>query len=119
MSVESLLRLTAFENFKFQSSTGKTPQFLNFAKTVKNALKKIPSEYKIAGYNIGHFYVSGFIEHKGKYIYFSTSDVRMMKPLFIYYRTATDKKDFTGGRNNDSNLIYFIENIAEIFKQLY
>jgi len=120
MSVQSLLILNGYENFPFQSSAGKTPQFLTFAKRVKNALKKnIPSNYKIADYNIGHFYVSGFIEHEGRYIYFSTSDVRTRNPLKVYYRTATDKRDFTGGINNDSDLIYFIQNITDIFKQLY
>jgi len=86
----------------FESSCGKTPEFVSFCKTFKrefNAeLKKIEAEN--VKYSYGHFYISGFFTLNGKAYYFSISDVRHFPENKMLIRTAKDYKDYTGGSNN-------------------
>lgn len=96
----------------FESSSGKTPEFLNFVKVFKREFTK---ELQSIGatnikFSVGHFYISGFFTtNEGNIYYFSVPDVRdysycaatnpnscMCKLL---YRTAKDYKDYTGGMN--------------------
>lgn len=84
----------------FESSSGKTPEFVAFSKEFK---KEFKNEMKTIGvgdvtFNVGHFYISGFFNFKGKTFYFSISDVRMPQYNMLY-RTAKDKLDFSGGSN--------------------
>lgn len=84
---------------RFQQASFITDEYKSFARSFKNTLKKIGTEngFKIANFETGHFFVSGFLEMKdGKLIYFShhNGDDR------ILVRTAKDLKDFTGGYNN-------------------
>ena len=64
--------------FRFESSTGLTPEFAQFAKEIKKYIKNIlaPIGAELISFNRGHFYVSGFIKKDSKYVYFSISDVR-------------------------------------------
>ena len=89
-------------SIEFESSTTKTPQYLEFYKTFKreftNMLKPYINNIKIHKPN--HFDVSGFFERKDNQIfYFSLGDLRWNKKELLI-RTATDFKDYTGGRNN-------------------
>jgi|GEM_PF-4130051 len=52
----------------------------------------------------GYYYFSGFAEKNGKLIYFSISDVRHFPKERLLLRTATDRKDYTGGPNNYAEL---------------
>ncbi|MBO7713989.1 MAG: hypothetical protein J6S85_10495 [Methanobrevibacter sp.] len=45
----------------------------------------------------GYFYCSGFFDVDGQTYYISTGDLRTN--LGIMYRTAKDRKDYTGGIN--------------------
>jgi hypothetical protein len=104
--IQRILRSTEFE-----SSTFKTQQFNDFAKTFKRELNK---ELKTIGvtkvkYNIGHFYISGFFEKDNQIYYFSLSDVRGMKfqnKIELLYRTAESYKDFKGGSNQYVTIEY-------------
>lgn len=85
----------------FQSSSSKTPQFLKFAKHFKIALKRELATIGASdvSFNVGHFYISGFFVTKdGGTYYFSIPDVRGAVTQMMY-RTARDKKDYTGGSN--------------------
>jgi|3_EtaG_2_1085321.scaffolds.fasta_scaffold182383_2 hypothetical protein len=97
-------------NHQFESSTGTTEEFAQFAKEFKAYIKKnLPTGYTLAAFNRGHFYISGFIvnDETGKNAYFSTSDVRYFPGAWhdnILVRTAEHEKDYTGGMNQFSKL---------------
>jgi len=95
----------------FESSSGKTPEFLHFARIFK---KEFTCELQSIGatdivFSVGHFYISGFFTIDGQAYYFSIPDVRGMNYLLarnpdssmcqLLYRTAKDYKDYTGGQN--------------------
>jgi hypothetical protein len=96
----------------FESSSGKTPEFLNFVKVFKSEFKK---ELESIGatnivFSVGHFHISGFFTaDDGQIYYFSLPDVRSFSYGFainpdatmnkLMYRTAKDYKDYTGGKN--------------------
>jgi hypothetical protein len=89
----------------FESSTTKTPQYLQFHRTFKAEIKKLlaphTSEIEIGKPN--HFDFSGFFKlNSGDIYYISVGDLRWDKTFLI--RTATDFKDFSGGSNNFLNL---------------
>jgi hypothetical protein len=99
-------------NQGFESSSSKTPEFKSFARKFKNDLSKEVSKVgaKIASYNVGHFYVSGFIQlPSGNLLYFSLPDVREWSMYSNHFgqllvRTAKHLKDFTGGNNTYCSL---------------
>ncbi len=86
----------------FESSSGKTPEFLAFARTFK---AEFMAGLKARGakefeFSVGHFYLSGFFTAPdGGLLYFSIDDVRWSKPGLLLIRTAKHRKDYTGGSN--------------------
>lgn len=95
----------------FESSSGKTPEFLSFFRTFK---KEFTKELQFLGatnlqFNRGHFYVSGFFTIGTKIFYFNLGDVRGMDYSMqnypdscmsqLLYRTAKDYMDYSGGPN--------------------
>ena len=112
--------MTKWKNYKFQSSSGKTPEFLDFAKDVKKFIKCLPAGIVLDTYTTGHFYISGFLKRNNEYIYFNTGDVRWNgSPLNMYYRTAKDNKDYTGGINHSTDIITFVSTMNTIFERSY
>lgn len=91
---------------EFESSSGKTPQFMAFCRVFKKDFLKFLSRYfaENVSFSIGHFEISGFftIPKQNQVYYFSLGDVRWYKSMFV--RTAKDYKDYTGGRNQNINL---------------
>lgn len=105
----------------FESSTGRTPEFIEFLKDVKKYLtyKCENTDLKIKQLHGGHFYFYGFLENKknGKLVYFSCSDVRHFPDEWFNHlliRTAENDTDWTGGSNNYCRL----PEIADKAKQL-
>ena len=109
-----------YSNYRFESSTGKTKEFSSFATKFKNVIKSILEETNpnceaiLDSYNVGHFYVSGFIKNQenNKFVYFSIRDVRcsnVRHDVFdrILVRTAEHNKDFRGGNNGYTELENF------------
>ena len=99
----------------FQSSSGLTEQFSEFARDFKRYIKQqlYPNQY-IAGWSRGHFYVSGFVrciyKQGDRFVYFSVSDVRHFPGDWwnhVLIRTAKNDKDYTGGTNYDCRLDEF------------
>ena len=89
---------------EFQSSSGLTEEFAEFAKDFKKEIKKELQGFELVNVNRGHFYMSGFVKNitTGKMAYFSTSDVRFFKDEWYYnmlIRTAQHDKDYSGGSN--------------------
>ncbi len=108
--IETILR-----NTEFESSSVKTPQFKTFASAFKTEFKKELSTVGASNFmfNVGHFYISGFFNVKGKLYYFSISDIRdchLKNKTALLYRTAQHYQDFTGGMNQYVNIE---ENMAE------
>lgn len=93
----------------FESSSYKTPEFINFANTFKRELTKElkNADCTLVKYNVGHFYVYGFFKTpSGELYYFSLGDLRGSEILMressgmkMLYRTAITTDDYTGGRN--------------------
>lgn len=108
----------------FQSSSEKTDQFSSFAKQIKKYLTAHSPDNTELIYNIGHFYVSGFLHKKydnGGYktLYFNIGDVRFNgSPLNMYFREARHTKDYTGGRNQSTDLLKFPEDIKTFFETM-
>ena len=109
-----------YSNYRFKSSTGKTKEFSSFATKFKNVIKSILEEINpnckavLDSFNVGHFYVSGFIKNQenNKFVYFSIFDVRCSNVRHdvldrILVRTAEHNKDFRGGNNGYAELENF------------
>lgn len=84
----------------FESSSGLTPEFAEFAKIFKSEITK---ELKAIGakdikIGRGHFYLSGFFTHADQVWYISLSDVRWSNETMLY-RKAKSYSDYTGGSN--------------------
>jgi hypothetical protein len=107
-------RILALLAFGFASSSGKTKEFTEFARKFKIAFENEIDKANgmLVSYSVGHFYVSGFFRlATGQLIYFALPDVRNWmanRPDTFYgsllWRTATNEKDFTGGRNRKIQL---------------
>jgi len=101
----------------FESSSSRTPQYLDFHRTFKREVKNLLKPYinRFEVFKPNHFDAGGFFELKnGKIFYFSLSDLRWDKTFLI--RTAKDFKDYTGGSNQyldiddlGNNLLSFVE----------
>jgi len=95
----------------FESSSGKTPEFLAFVRTFKKEFLK--ELHSIGASNVefsrGHFYVSGFFTYGDKMFYFNLGDVRGMDYVMknnpdsymakLMYREVQSYTDYTGGMN--------------------
>jgi hypothetical protein len=110
----------------FESSSGTTPEFMNFVRTFRSEFTKELKSIGATDIQIGkgHFYVSGFFTVDGQAWYFSLSDVRGMEYCLnqscmgkLLYRTAKNYKDFTGGQNRYAKIeTGMAENMCWSFK---
>ena len=103
---------------EFQSSSGKTPEFMSWAKKTKKWFATWCKEHgaALSLWNVGHFYVCGFITLKdGRIWYFDSGDVRFKIMRSMLVRTAKHLKDWTGGINQS---VAFNENFENNFTRL-
>lgn len=104
----------------FESSSKITNKFKDFASDFKEAIiNETNKDFNLVAFNTGHFYLSGFLQHKRskRFIYFSTEDVRGAINLWynkIMIRTAKSAEDYVGGYNNFVSL----KNLNKKAKQL-
>jgi len=87
---------------EFESSSGKTEQWLTAFSNSKREIKKaIAHLVDNLEFSREHFYFSGFFTRRSdnQIFYFSVSDVRGHNDQLLI-RTATSYKDYTGGGNN-------------------
>ena len=92
--------------YEFESSCSLTPEFAAFRKDIKSYIKKALDQNLelIMPFSSLHFAFSWFIKNKltGKYVYFSSDDVRGGRDGWynnLLIRTAKDEKDYSGGSN--------------------
>lgn len=99
----------------FNSSSGRTPEYIEFHRTFKREFKNTFKNY-CSAIEIGkpnHFDVSGFFQlHSGEIFWFRLEDLRWSKED-ILIRTAKDFKDYTGGSNS---FIKFDDNFVQRLK---
>ena len=106
--------------FNFESSGGRTPQYLEFHRTFKreftNLLKPLTKEISISKPN--HFDLTGFFKlNDDRIYYFSIGDLRWNKWSMLI-RTAKDFKDYTGGSNNKISIDSdFVNRLLEFLKR--
>jgi len=102
-------------NVEFESSSSRTPQYLEahriFKREFKKVLNPICKEIDISKPN--HFDITGFFKlNDNRIYYFSIGDLRWDKTFLI--RIAKDFADYTGGSNNFIELDdKFIENLLK------
>lgn len=109
--------LEAFKNWEFSSGVTTGNDFKVFVRKFRTWIKNnVPAGAKVK-ISPNHYILSGFIEIKGKFVYFSISDVRHFKNAWadnILIRTADHDKDYTGG----SNVFTDLENFKDDIKKL-
>jgi len=95
-------------DFRFESSSGLTKEFSQFARDFKKYIKQFANDtdikFQLVGFSRGHFECSGFIKNRitQKFAYFSISDVRYFPNAWfndVLVRTAKNEYDYTGGSN--------------------
>ena len=110
--------LEAFKQWEFSSGSTTGEDFKIFARLFKKYLKaNLPQEAELANVSSGHYYVSGFVQKNGKFVYFSISDVRHFPEAWhkeILVRTAQHAKDYTGGPNGYTTLEKFRERVSAL-----
>ena len=77
---------------------------------------------KLASYNSGHYYQSGFVERDGLYVYFcyeaiDRCHVQLTDGFVFYMRTASGPKDYRGGSNCNVSFSEFTETMKRLFSQ--
>jgi hypothetical protein len=104
--------------FRFESSSGLTSEFAEFARDFKNHIKRsLPVGSELVNWSRGHFEVSGFVKRSNKFVYFSISDVRFWQDSWfdnILIRTAEHEKDWTGGSNQSTKLPEFTSRVENL-----
>ena len=89
-----------------------------FARNLRATIKEIANKngFNLVEWNVGHYYISGFLEKDGKYIYFIRDIERYGKTINIensgfmngfLVRIAKYFKDYTGGHNHFCGLSGF------------
>lgn len=109
-------------DYEFESSSGLTPEFAAFSRSIKSALKKDCESVglELTKFSRGHFEVTGFIRNPvtDKLVYISIGDMRGSyggRPLDqVLYRSAEHLKDYHGGRNNFTSLTSLVECVKSL-----
>ena len=112
--------LEGFKDWEFSSGGTTGEDFNTFARLFKKHIQKsLPIGSNLVAFSKGHYYVSGFVERGGKFVYFSVSDVRHFPGSWqnnILVRTARNEKDYTGGGNNYTNLEFFAVKVLNLLE---
>lgn len=88
-------------NEHYETSSGRTPEYLSWHRTFKREFTKFLTEKGATSIEIGkpnHFDISGFFVVDNQTWYFRIEDIRWSKTDMLI-RTAKSNKDYTGGRN--------------------
>lgn len=104
-------RIDDWKHIEFASSSGTTPQWAAFSRTMRGHLRTAFAEVgmELVSYNRGHFYFSAFVRNRvtGNMAYVLSSDVRHFPDAWhkaLVVRTVEHVRDFTGGRNMEASL---------------
>lgn len=118
---QSVKGIEKWVDYAFESGTRLTPEFAQFRREIKSYIKKsLTDELElIMPFGTLHFAFSGFIKNKktGKFVYFSSSDVRYWKNEWynnLLIRIAENEKDFTGGSNGRCKITELVEKAKKL-----
>ena len=116
--VEIPRKLDEFKDWEFSSGATTGDDFRVFARLFrKEVTRQLPEHARLVEYDVGHYYVSGFVKRDGNYAYFSIPDVRYFPGEWysnILIRTAKSDKDYTGGSNGYTTLEKFGEEVLHL-----
>jgi len=114
-----LMKIKKWLGHEFESSTGRTPDYLRWHRDFKAAIRQqLPEGAELIMSKPNHFDASGFVKLGDKYVYFSVSDIRHWQDEWfrnILIRTAKSDKDYTGGRNCRTTFNDFTTNVERLF----
>jgi hypothetical protein len=88
-------------NQEYESSTGKTPEYLACHRKFKSQFTKFLKDFgcdKITFYKPNHFDISGFFCKNDQWWYFRVGDLRWSKDRMLIRKTSS-ASDYTGQRN--------------------
>ena len=99
----------------------------DFKNTLQNELKQFERTCKLVQFNIGHYYISGFIhnEEDDVYCYFNYDIPRCEEPInfntydyreAILVRTCKNDKDYSGGQNQYASIRMFPSLVRRILQ---
>ena len=115
--------LAGFRDWEFSSGSTTGGDFKVFARLFREAVKRaLIHGARLVDFSAGHYDISGFIEKDGRFVYFSTSDVRGFSGEWhsnILIRTAKHQKDYTGGSNGYTTLERFSGDVATLLGEPY
>jgi hypothetical protein len=111
--------LAGFRKWEFTSEITAGEDFKVFAKLFRKEIsRQLPSvNANLIKFRVGHYYISGFAEAGGKFVYFSIPDVRFRPGGWltdILIRTARSAEDYTGGCNHYVSLEEFGTAVAKL-----
>jgi hypothetical protein len=113
--------LRPFVDYNFESGIQAGDFYQSFQRKYKNYLDKIlPEGYKIHSWNKNYYQFSAVIEHNGKYVYMSISDVRYCPNEWfenILVRTMAHDKDWTGGPNTYASIFNLSNRIQRLMER--
>lgn len=108
-------------NHNFSSGGVVGDDFKKFFREFKKSIQKECKEFnmELVSINRGHYYISGFLKKKEKYMYFSISDVRHFKDWHkkVYYRTVKHEKDYSRGSNHSTDLDNLFSKMDNLFSE--
>lgn len=95
---------------------------MQYASDIESTLKTIAKEngFCLHSFTIGHYFVSGFFEKEGKFVYFSRDIERYQKEISlksafsILIRSARSDDDYSGGRNNYCNFDVLAASVIDL-----
>ena len=113
--------LDAFKTWEFSTGGIAGTDFKIFAEMFRKYVERnIPSNTELVGFSTGHYDLSCFLKRGINFVYFSIPDVRFFKNEWvdnILIRTAKSEKDYTGGRNNYTDLENFRNAVNNLLKE--
>jgi len=104
-------------------------EFFAMAKAFRKMLERTFPEYAIAKFCVGHYYISGFLQRNGNYIYFSWNvprhnrPIQLKNPIYLedklLFRTANSDNDYCGSCNNYTSVADMKKAIEKLYAWSY
>ena len=117
-------RLEDYENYEFESSTTRTPEYIEFERTYKNYLNKhLPDGFSLHDFHKNHFEFSCVIKSDtDEFIYLSIPDVRFFPNEWknnILIRQMEHEKDWHGKSNYYTDLKHLTKDLRDLNSRGY
>lgn len=119
----NLKGLQRYLNYEFSIGCYAGEDYKSFERKYINYLKDMCKEngWEFVWGHKNHYNFTACFSYRGKYVYFSITDVRYWKNQWYYhilYRSMKHEKDYTGGRNCYTDLPHLKEAISRLFERM-